>query len=130
MPKKVLAEIQTPNGPRRIIRWDSRAFDLQQANFGCPQKIGEKASRDLSIILAHFIEHGVFPNNDTKFKRLKGDLFEVKAWKYRLYGYFDNSNMDFILVHCVFKNKQKAGSENIKHGEKLIARAKNDMEFI
>lgn len=57
-------------------------------------------------------------------------MHEVKAWKYRIYGYFDNSNLDFVLVNCVFKNQQKAGKDNIKLGLELIKKAKADMEFI
>lgn len=130
MPKKVLAQKETPKGIRRIIRWATRESDLSKKGFGCPKKIQKKEQEDLAVTLEFFVNTGSFPKNDEKFKQLRGDLFEVKTWKYRIYGYFDRYNLDFTIITCLFKNQRKAGEDNIKHGLKLIDKAKLDMEFV
>ncbi|OEU64781.1 MAG: hypothetical protein BA863_04760 [Desulfovibrio sp. S3730MH75] len=128
MPRRIIQE--TDISDRKIVLWGPRDEDVWKTYCSCPKKISRDAENQTSAICKVFLETGRIPR---KIVRVSGYLYKIKPWGYRIFGYFENSETIFVVVHCTEKKSQKNTNkidDVIESAHKRMELAKKDRRYI
>lgn len=131
MPRKIL--LSSSDSRLQIVRWAARATDLSGTFCVCPQKITRDAVTKAFKYCEYFVKQGQFPQNKEKFTHVKGELYKLKPWGWRIFGYFEDDGKTFVIVNCVEKKGQKSSKKVLAAEEASLERielAKKDVEYI
>lgn len=122
-------ELIALNG-RRVVQWAPREQDLKGVFCDCPQKIPRQNIGQFTARFNFYLQTGQFPHDPEKYKPVEEGLYELKTWKYRIIGYYEDNWNTFVIVLCIFKNKQKLSSSDVKKAQDRMKLAKKDKEYI
>ena len=126
MPRKIKAQ----KGRRKFVHWAPREKDLRGVFCDCPKKIPREAIGQFQARINCFLKSGRFPHDPEKYKPVEDGLYELKAWKYRIIGYYEDDWSTFVAVLCVFKNQNDLDPSDVKKAHQKARRAKEDLEYI
>ncbi len=108
-----------------VLKGDSYEIYFLARNDRCESKDflnktkNENRAAFLAIIavLERFAEHGT-PNNENQFRRVRPNVYEIKAKSIRIFGFFENSN-SFILTNGCKKGVEDVQTRAIEKAENL-----------
>ncbi|MCF8105804.1 MAG: type II toxin-antitoxin system RelE/ParE family toxin [Desulfohalobiaceae bacterium] len=116
---------------RRIRFWARRKQELQGKFCNCPSINKPELKKILALFLKYYVPTGYFsgkfPENREKFRKVHGDLYEIKSYQIRLLGFFNEA--DFIIVLCVRKKKNDLNQQDIDKALKNIEECKKEIGY-
>lgn len=119
---------------RRVRFWTSRPPKPRHTFCCCPDIPSKDEKHIKYLIEDYFLKRGDFPKKPKYFKRVEGDLYEVKSFQMRLLGFFANTNSEdgqfreYIVVLCVKKQQDDLLPSDVKKGLCNLEKCRKELQ--
>lgn len=106
----------------KVYYWVSRTVENFDWPMECPNTT-EKEKNVFARIVRGYVENGRFPSDESKFKHVEQDIWEIKpSMQLRLFGTFKGKA--FVILYCIRKKKLKIPKHDLDTTRGLLKQVK------